>query len=318
MGYFTAAALALALDALVGDPVGFPHIVVFFGRVIHYLDQGLNRREDQVIIRRLKGLLLVICLSALAILPTLLILWILPEPLEFIFSVVLLWYCLALKTLKTEALMTAKGLQISLDTGRKRLSRIVGRQTGDLTETGVIMAVIETVAENTSDGVIAPLFYGLLFGPAGALFYKAVNTMDSMIAYKNAKYGEFGYFAAKLDDLLNLLPSRITGLLAVLTSPGVGGDIGEAWKVFLKDRNKHDSPNSGQCESAFAGALDVVLGGPAVYEGEVSPKPYLNEKGRQPKVSDIQRGVDLMYLVTGACFLGAGMIKLGWWLIWMG
>ncbi|MFB0919005.1 MAG: adenosylcobinamide-phosphate synthase CbiB [Clostridiaceae bacterium] len=302
---------AVLIDAIIGDPEGIPHIVIFFGKLISYLDKNLNKKGFSKTKKLLLGLLTVIILGAVSVVPAYFLQRYLPDPFKFIFAVIIFWYCIALKTLKTEALLTGRMLKGSLDSGRRQVSRIVGRQTSELTETGVVSAVIETVAENASDGVIAPMFYGLIFGPAGALFYKAANTMDSMIAYKTIKHIDFGFFAAKLDDVLNLIPSRITGILAVLCAPLIGGSMGYAFDTFLEDRNKHESPNSAQCESAFAGALDVVLNGPAIYNGVKEEKPYLNKSGRTPEIEDIKRAVTLLNYVTIAFLTMAVLIHIG-------
>lgn len=302
---------AIVLDALIGDPEGIPHIVVFFGKLISWLDKVLNKQNFGKTRKLIGGLITVLILGAVSALPAYFILRYLPDSIKFILSVILFWYCIALKTLKSEAMMTARMLKGSLDAGRRQVSRIVGRQTSELSETGVVSAVIETVAENASDGVVAPIFYGLIFGPAGSLFYKAANTMDSMIAYKTVQYKDFGYFAAKLDDILNLIPSRITGILAVLCAPLIGGSIGYAFDIFSEDRNKHESPNSAQCESAFAGTLDVKLNGPAVYHGVIENKPYLNKSGRTPETGDINRAVTLLNYVIIAFLTVAVLIHIG-------
>lgn len=186
----------------------------------------------------------------------------------------------------------------TLDEARSRVARIVGRDTAELDRQGVTRACIESVAESTSDGIIAPMFWGLLLGPSGAMAYKAVNTLDSMVGYDNDRYNYFGRASARLDDLLNWLPARITGLLTVLMASYVGGRTGETFKVYRRDRRKHASPNSGHPEAAFAGALGIELAGPASYGGRAVNKPWLNEGAETAKPPDISRALRLMKMLT--------------------
>ena len=213
---------------------------------------------------------------------------------------------LATKSLKVESDRVYIALKDKgLEAGRKAVSMIVGRDTQNLTEEGVTKAAVETVAENTSDGVIAPLFYMFFFGAAGGFIYKAVNTMDSMIGYKNDKYLYFGRFAAKLDDVLNFIPSRIGGVLMVL-SAGIASlaekngekhySMKNAWKIFLRDRKKHSSPNSAQTEAACAGALMVALSGDNYYFGKLVKKPQIGDAVRPLEAEDIKRSHVLLYI----------------------
>ena len=188
---------------------------------------------------------------------------------------------------------------------------IVGRDTAVLDRDGIIRAAVETVAENTSDGVTAPLFYMGLGGAVGAFFYKSVNTMDSMIGYKNEKYADIGWFAAKLDDVLNFIPSRLTALLMAAAAPVLGLDGRGALRIWRRDRRKHASPNSAQTESACAGALHVRLAGDAWYFGKLHKKPYIGDDDRPIEAEDIRRANRLMYaasvmmLVIAAALRGA-------------
>ena len=176
-----------------------------------------------------------------------------------------------------------------LEAGRNAVARIVGRDTAQLSEQGVIKATVETVAENFSDGVLAPLLYMLIGGAPLALAYKAINTMDSMVGYKNDKYLHFGRAAAKLDDVANYIPSRIAALLWIVASPLAGGSLKNAWKIWRRDRRNHASPNSAQTESACAGSLGIQLAGPASYFGKRLEKPYIGDATREIEPEDILR-----------------------------
>ena len=213
----------------------------------------------------------------------------------------------AAKGLRKESMKVWTALRSQdVEGARYAVSMIVGRDTSVLDEKGILKAAVETVAENTSDGVIAPMFYMALAGPAGAYFYKAVNTMDSMIGYRSEKYEYFGKCAAKMDDALNFLPSRISGLLIVAAAAflprerktGFRGSGKNALRIFLRDRKKHASPNSAQTESACAGALGIQLAGPAVYFRILHEKPKIGDSLRAPEYDDIRRANWLMYAAS--------------------
>ena len=219
----------------------------------------------------------------------------------------LCWQMYAAKGLRKESMKVWTALRSQdVEGARYAVSMIVGRDTSVLDEKGILKAAVETVAENTSDGVIAPMFYMALAGPAGAYFYKSVNTMDSMIGYRSEKYEYFGKCAAKMDDALNFLPSRISGLLIVAAAAflprerktGFRGSGKNALRIFLRDRKKHASPNSAQTESACAGALGIQLAGPAVYFGILHEKPKIGDSLRAPEYDDIRRANRLMYAAS--------------------
>ena len=219
----------------------------------------------------------------------------------------LCWQMYAAKGLRKESMKVWTALRSQdVEGARYAVSMIVGRDTSVLDEKGILKAAVETVAENTSDGVIAPMFYMALAGPAGAYFYKAVNTMDSMIGYRSEKYEYFGKCAAKMDDALNFLPSRISGLLIVAAAAflprerktGFRGSGKNALRIFLRDRKKHASPNSAQTESACAGALGIQLAGPAVYFRILHEKPKIGDSLRAPEYDDIRRANRLMYAAS--------------------
>lgn len=220
---------------------------------------------------------------------------------------------ISVKSLSKEAREVFKTLkENNLILARKKLSLIVGRDTERLDEKEIIRATIETVAENTVDGVTAPLFYLILGGPALGMAYKAVNTLDSMIGYQNEKYQEFGWPAAKLDDLANYLPVRLTGLIFPLASFLCGQKARESAKVMFRDGKKHPSPNAGISEAAMAGSLGVQLGGLNYYQGEPSFKPYLGNPQEELSLKHIKKAVKLMY-TTSIIFLILGVISK--WLI---
>lgn len=203
---------------------------------------------------------------------------------------------LATKSLKTESMKVYDALKEGdLEKARHAVSMIVGRDTQALNEEGVAKAAVETVAENSSDGVVAPLLFLAIGGPVLGFFYKAVNTLDSMVGYKNDKYLYFGRFSAKLDDVLNYIPARISGLLLVAASPLAGLSISGAWRIWLRDRRNHASPNSAQTEAAAAGALEVQLAGDAYYFGKLYKKPTIGDPIRSVEYEDIRRMNRLMY-----------------------
>ena len=198
----------------------------------------------------------------------------------------------------------------AMPASRRAVSRIVGRDTAELTSEGVTKAAVETVAENASDGVIAPLFYMMLGGAPLALVYKAINTMDSMVGYKNEKYLNFGRAAAKLDDAANYLPSRIAALLWIASAALTGNDAKSAWRIWRRDRRKHASPNSAQTESACAGALNVQLAGPATYFGKYCDKPTIGDAVRAIEPGDILRANKMMYTASLLGLAAAVLVRI--------
>lgn len=299
--------LAFILDFFLGDPERIPHPIVYIGKLISFFTKILLKKEDSDSLKFIKGIIIIIAVMSISLTPIIIIDVLLPFSLKLIYRTIMLYFAIALRTLGREAEMVEKALKRNLMAGQKQVARIVGRDTSVLDETGVIKATIETVAENTSDGIIAPYFYYAIFGLPGAYIYKVANTFDSMIAYHNEKFEYFGKAAAVLDDILNLIPSRITGLLGCLLSPLCGGNIKESFKIFFRDRYNHKSPNSAQCESAFAGALGVELLGDAVYEGKVEKKAFVNRGARTAVKSDIGRAVKLMNYIT-ICFVILSLI----------
>ena len=301
------------LDLLLGDPVipHVPHPVVIMGRIISRLENRLRRifpRTPEGELAAGRVLAAALPLGTLAV--TGLVCWggtALHPAIGFLFETLWCWQALAMKDLALESRNVHDVLATGdLPAARKAVGRIVGRDTQALTGEGIIKATVETVAENFSDGVFSPLFYMLLGGAPLAMAYKAVNTMDSMVGYRNQRYLYFGRAAARLDDAANFLPSRIAALFWIAASGLAGQDMGRAWRIWRRDRRSHASPNSAQCESACAGALGVQLAGPASYFGKVYDKPTIGDALRSVEAKDILRTNRVM-LTASVLALAAGL-----------
>ena len=304
------------LDLLLADPAWMPHPVVGMGRAIAALEKRLRRLFPATPAgERAAGRVLAAALPlgtfALAA-GALALAYRLHPAAGFALETLWCWQALALRGLADESgkvyAQLAKG---DLPAARRAVSRIVGRDTGSLTAAGVTKAAVETVAENFSDGVAAPLFYLLIGGAPLGLAYKAVNTMDSMVGYKNKRYIDFGRAAAHLDDAANFLPARLAALLWIAAAGLAGFDAKNAWRIWRRDRFCHASPNSAQTESACAGALGVRLAGPAFYFGEYYDKPTIGDGSRPVEPADILRANRMLYL-AGFLALGLGLaLRLG-------
>ena len=287
------------LDALFGDPAWLPHPVVYMGKAISKLEKFLRPRLPKTLQGELLGgAIVAFCLPVGTFLLTGLVCWGAARLHPLLGLAVQMFWCgqaLAARGLVQESTNVYKELKKpDLPGARKAVSRIVGRDTAELTAEGVTKAAVETVAENASDGVIAPLLYMLIGGAPLALTYKAINTMDSMLGYKNEKYLYFGRVPAKLDDAANYLPSRLAGLLWVAAAALTGNSARGAWKIWRRDRRRHASPNSAQTESACAGALGVQLAGPAYYFGQYYPKLTIGDALRPIEPEDILRANRMM------------------------
>lgn len=297
------------LDLLLGDPYWLPHPIRLIGSLISGLEKKLlgGRTEKDHKKELKKGVLLVFLVlfitfsvSAILIVGT----YNIHPYLGVLVETIMTYQILAAKCLKVESMKVYHCLQTEgLEAARKAVSMIVGRDTSVLDEEGVAKAAIETVAENTSDGVIAPMLYTALGGPILGFFCKAVNTMDSMVGYKNEKYLYFGRAAAKLDDLVNYLPSRISAYLMICAAftGGKGYSGRQAYKIYKRDNRKHASPNSAQTESVCAGALGIRLAGNASYFGKMVKKPFIGDSLRNVEYEDIKRVNKLMYLTAWLC-----------------
>lgn len=303
------------LDGIFGDPAWLVHPVVIMGKAITALEKFLRKRLPNTPEgERLGGRILAMALPVGTLLITGGVCWLFYRISPILgFAIELLWcaQALAAKGLAQESTNVYRELvKGDLPASRRAVSRIVGRDTAELTSEGVTKAAVETVAENASDGVIAPLFYMMLGGAPLALVYKAINTMDSMVGYKNEKYLNFGRAAAKLDDAANYLPSRIAALLWIASAALTGNDAKSAWRIWRRDRRKHASPNSAQTESACAGALNVQLAGPATYFGKYCDKPTIGDAVRAIKPGDILRANKMMYTASLLGLAAAVLVRI--------
>ncbi len=306
--------LGFLLDLLLADPLWMPHPVVYMGKAI----TGLEKRLRKIFPVSSRGefwagvvLAVILPMASFGLsLSAICLLDLLHPALGFALEVMWCWQCLAVKGLAVESKAVCRKLTTgTLEEARVQVARIVGRDTAELTEKGVIKAAVETVAENFSDGVAAPLFYLLLGGAPLGLCYKAVNTMDSMVGYKNDKYLYFGRAAAKLDDAANYLPARFSAFLLMAGALLTGQDAKAAYKTWRRDKRKHASPNSAQTESAMAGALGIQLAGPASYFGKVVDKPTIGAPLREPEPSDILRANRMLYTASLLCLVLLGGLR---------
>ncbi len=302
-------AAAYILDLLAGDPEWFPHPIRWIGQAIFRLENLLYDAKATPLLQRLSGMFLWLIVVAAVVCSSILLIQIARSAGWIFADLVMIWLgytTLATRSLHREASNTALALrQGDIDLARQRLSRIVSRDTSHLDEAGILRALIETVSENISDGIVAPLFYLALFGPVGAMAYKAINTMDSMLGYLNDRYRYFGWFSARADDVANFVPARLSGWLMVGASACIGMDWRKARQTMLRDAGKMKSPNAGYPESAAAGALGIELGGINVYFGEAVEKPRLGEPLHAITLETYGIMIRLMYITSGLAFLMA-------------
>lgn len=310
-------ALGILLDQIVGDPHSFPHPIRAIGNLIIFLEKrllgtDLDKKERNPEKEKRRGALLWVIVVLMTIAVVFVIVFFsykISVYLGVLVETILTCYILAARSLCRESMMVYKALKAgNIEEARRALSMIVGRDTEHLDEEEIIKAAVETVAENTSDGVIAPLLYTAIGGPVLGMAYKAVNTMDSMLGYRNDRYENFGKFAAKADDFFNYLPSRISALLMIVAGFLAGtfsieyrGD--KAYKIWIRDRYNHKSPNSAQTESVCAGALGLKLGGTHLYRGIPVEKPTIGDERRKPEIDDIKRANTLMFLTEALTFV---------------
>jgi adenosylcobinamide-phosphate synthase len=330
--------IAFILDLFFGDPEWFPHPVVLMGKAISFLERQLRdifpaNPEGERAAGRVMAFALPVITYVFAFI-LLKRLSIVSPVTAWAVNIFLCYQALAVRSMLRESRNVYHALRTkSLDAARQAVARIVGRETARLNEAGIIRAAVETVAENFSDGVVAPLFYMMIGGAPLALAYKAVNTMDSMVGYRNDRYRNFGRAAAKLDDAANFIPSRIAAFLVMgaafisgekspkdpLSHRFGGGRLVSMWErrmitrraflIWKRDRRKHESPNSAQTESAMAGALGVQLAGPAVYFGKVNDKPYIGDPLRPIEERDILRANRIFF--TGSCLAVLAICLVG-------
>lgn len=307
---------AFILDLILGDPRWFPHPVVFIGRLISLLENIFRRFIKTKIWELLAGCILATVVPVSAFLVPY---WLIGTASSFgqsagwMAAVFLGYTAIAARSLYSEPQKVAKLLLTGdLPGARKELSCLVGRDTHNLDEKGITRALVETVAENASDGIIAPLFYLAIGGPPLAMAYKAVNTLDSMVGYKNERYLYFGRASARLDDIANYIPARITAILLVFAAFILRKDWKGAWRITLRDGRNHPSPNSGYPEAAVAGALGIKLGGLSSYDGVHCNKPTIGDDKQQLNIRDV-RNAQVLMLAAATLMVSAAVIILWIW-----
>lgn len=288
MSYAAILAIALVLDALIGEPEKLwrrvPHPAVLMGNAIGWLDNGFNEGND----RRKKGALGILAFCVIAAVVGLAIV---DLPFGGLLEIALVAILLAQKSLSQHVQAVADGLRMSVDDGRDAVAKIVGRDTAAMDTPAISRSAIESAAENFSDGVVAPAFWFLIAGLPGILVYKLVNTADSMIGYRTPRHEEFGKFAARLDDVLNWVPARLTALLFMAARRSTA-----AWAIIRRDAPLHRSPNAGWPEAAMAAVLGVALSGPRSYEGEMREFPWVNGEGaRNIGAKEVDQAVDMIW-----------------------
>lgn len=311
---------AFILDLIIGDPKGWPHPVVYIGKLIKAVEDGLikvfslNEEQEKDKGKKLfaGALMWLIVISISVSIP-----WAavclagkLNRWAGLILKILLCSSLLAVRSLFSESMRVYHALkQGDTEVARLSVSMIVGRDTDKLDRAGIIRAAVETVAENTVDGVVAPILYMVFFGLPGMFLYKAANTLDSMTGYKNERYMYLGRASARIDDLLNLIPARIAGVFMSIAAGAAGFDTGSAMRIFLRDRKNHASPNSAHCEAAMAGALHIRLGGDAWYFGRLHKKPVIGDDDREPETEDIKNANKIM-LTTSVMVWLTGLLVL--------
>jgi len=306
--------LALVIDAMVGDPVFLwkrvPHPVTLIGRLIEALERRLNREALLPATRKVNGAIALALVVSVALgvgwsLETLFV----SVAYGWIGVVIVTAIMLAGRSLFNHVASVASALESDgIEAARREISKIVGRTPGGLDEAGISRAAIESAAENFSDGVLAPAFWFALLGLPGLFAYKAINTADSMIGYRSPRYRDFGWAAARLDDIVNWPAARISGLLIAIAAPISGGSFGEAIRVVHTDAGKHRSPNAGWPEAAMAAALGVALAGPRAYDGKIVDDAFVNADGREAEAADIRRALRVYIGAWLNCFLAVVLI----------
>ena len=316
--------IAVALDLLLGDPRWLPHPVKLIGRVAAGLESPARKWTTSP---RLAGTL--VALFVIALSGT--VAWVLVRASGWLYplagdavSILLIYTCIAARDLAAHGMAVFRPLHAGdLSEARRRVAMIVGRDTERLDEAGVARAAVESIAENLVDGVTAPLFFAAVFGPVGAIVYKAINTLDSTFGYKNERYARFGWASARIDDVANYLPARLTAPFVALAALLLRERPAGALRILMRDRRRHASPNAGYTEAAFAGALGIELGGPSFYFGHDRPvdKPLIGERLCQLKAVHIRNANRLMYATTalfvvacvGARAAGEHLCRQGGW-----
>ena len=306
---------AILLDILAGDPPWLPHPVKLIGRFASFLETPLRKIFPNPRVAGAMAVLIVLIVTGLVTYAVIFSAGLLHPLVADIVSIVLLYTTFAARDLARHSLNVYRGLKAgNLEEAREKVSLLVGRDTDILDEAGIVRATVESVAENTVDGVTAPLFFAFLAGPAGAMLYKAVNTLDSTFGYKNERYREFGWASARLDDLTNYIPARLTAMIIPVAAVTLKLSPLDSLRILLRDGNKHPSPNSGLTEAAVAGALNVQLGGVNYYFGQPSLRPTLGDPVRELRKNDILRANALMFvtLILATIIFLAVRFSLHW------
>jgi len=298
IGHAAAIVIALFLDRLIGDPRSWPHPVKWFGALIALLDRKWNdgsRRFE----KGLTMLIVVLAITATCSFGVLILAARIHPFLPIGLEAIMIWASIAPRSLKEAGMDVYRPLAVGdIREARHKLSWIVGRDTEELAESEITRGAVETVAENTSDGVIAPLFWAMIGGGVAALLYRAVNTCDSMVGYRNERYERFGTASARFDDIVNFIPARITGLLLIAAARKPSAVKRYAWNIMRRDAKKHPSPNSGWCEAAVAGLLEIELGGLNTYKGVVSDRARMGEALQSRRAEHIIEAAKLMERAT--------------------
>lgn len=305
--------IAVIIDFIIGDPYWFPHPVIYIGKLISSLEKKGRKFCSNNNSLRIYGGIIVLIVSFVSFIIPFLILKLVRNItiLYHSINILLIWTTIAARCLHKEGIKIYDSLNNEdIVDARKKLSYIVGRDTTELSDKEIIRADIETVAENTSDGVIAPLLFAMIGGAPLAMLYKGINTMDSMLGYMNEKYRYIGFFPAKTDDVFNFIPARLTGVLMCVAAPIAGGNIFSAFKIMLRDRKNHKSPNCGYPEAAAAGALNIQIGGTNTYFGEVVYKPTIGENINELNKIHIVSTIKLMYSAEIIMLILYSIIKL--------
>ena len=314
-----ALAIGFGVDLILGDPHGWPHPVVAIGKLISVLERGLRRIfPSSPSGERCAGGLLWLLTAAVSFMVPALLLWgcgLVSPWLRLAAESVMCWQILAVKSLRAESMKVHAALAAGgVEDARQAVSMIVGRDVRRLDKAGIARAAVETVAENASDGVVAPMLFLALGGAPLGFFYKAVNTMDSMLGYTEPPYRNIGLVPARMDDVMNFLPARLSALLMLAAGGLLGMDAGNGWRIFRRDRYSHASPNSAQTESVCAGLLGLRLAGDAWYHGILHKKPYIGDPAREVEPEDIRRACRLLYgtavLALAFCLIAS------WFLPW--
>ncbi|SHJ57991.1 adenosylcobinamide-phosphate synthase CbiB [Alicyclobacillus tolerans] len=317
MNLFFITFLALVLDRIIGDPHWIPHPVIILGKYIAWFEKRWNTPGHSRQMQRIKGILLTLSTLLIASVPFACLLFLLYH---YIF-----WLAVAINVFVIATTIAWKGLEDAgwgvlhrlqkegLDSARNEVAKIVGRDTENLSEVEVLRATVETLAENIVDAIVSPVFYACIGGAPLAMLYRATNTLDSMVGYKNERYQEFGWASARFDDFLNFIPARFTAVLLWIAIGLTGNNARRAWKIMFRDARKHPSPNSGIAESMVAGGLDLQLGGVNYYGGVPSHRALLGNPTRSLESKDIVR---VIRIIQVTCLILLMLTALGGVLIW--